>query len=136
MRLVGWRHWPLRAKFLSVVLAASTLPLVAQAVLLSTRAETATRDAAVALLQANGRHLTSELDAFHRSYQNAAFRLARLPGIQEACTPGGANAAESLFDVYVRSDTAIRGVAGFDASGRVCAASEEPLRGRNYRFRT
>jgi len=134
--------WPLRAKMVTLLTAASVIPLVIVALVdrRDTREELVGRTAE--LLAARGDHLSDQLDTFHRGYQRAVDQFAHLPTIVEFCgtaregqVPLGSR-MRALMAVWPASDAAIRGIALLDLSGTVIMDTEEPLMGVNLSYRS
>jgi len=141
MRLLRLRDWPLRRKMLTLLLAASILPLALTAIIEFRTARTLIRQSATALLRARATHLADRIDDFHLTFQRSAERLSRLPLPNAFCqaSPGertkSISTAEAVLSVFRGTDPRTHVVALFDREGTVIASTLPATRGRNYRFR-
>ena len=139
--LVRYRDWPIRARILVLLLAASAVPIAAGGAMAFRESRDRIESDAVALLESRADHLAGELDGFHREFQNSARRLARHPAIVDFCRAGEAarpeEAAlvETLLGVYDKSDPRYRGLGVFDVNAKLRAATEPGMRGRTFGFR-
>jgi hypothetical protein len=137
------RHWPLRLRIVLLLFVSSMLPLAIVGYIEFHYARAAVLKSTAELLTARGDEVAGKLDAFHKLYQLASERLARLPDIvRYVDTPAVARqklapAARGILDVWRESDAHIRGLTILDSTGTVVLGTEEPLNGRNvasYRF--
>jgi PAS domain S-box-containing protein len=140
----GWLRfvdWPLRAKLVLLLAAASLIPLgiVTWISLGNARQSQLTNSAN--LLAARADDLVGRIDTFNRGYQRAVNRMALIPSALALLQAKGAEAARieltlrSQLQVWPATDSGIRGVAVLDASGNVVTGTEERLRGKNLAYR-
>jgi len=132
-KVLRFADWPVRRKLVVLLVAASVVPLAAAAVLDIRAARERLRANAAELLAAHADHLRNEIDAFHRSYELSAIKLARLPALI-ALGVAGAEAAgapvREILTVHIATDLNLRGIGVLDASGKVVVATEVQLVGK------
>ncbi|WP_428424089.1 PAS domain S-box protein [Methylibium sp.] len=127
--------WPLRAKMVALLMAASLLPLALWAYVDLRQDQARLLDGVKGLLEARGDQIVHELDSFHRSYRRSVDRVARFPDSAAYCaaTPERRAALHAamlgILSAYPASDAGIRGAALLDGAGRVVIATEAPLTG-------
>ncbi len=131
------RHWPLRLKIVLLLFVSSVLPLAILGIIEFYHARDSVLKNTSALIAARADEAVGKLDAFNDRYQRAAVRIAMLPDVGRyvhAAPPSRASLrppARSLFELWLKSDPNIRGLAILDATGTVVLSTEEPLAGRN-----
>jgi PAS domain S-box-containing protein len=137
-----FKDWPLRAKIVALLVAASLIPLgIATWVNIQEARERLLTNTA-ALLAARGDQLVGQLDTFNRGYQRAVDRVAHLPDVIAGlkAQPGHLSrfgpGVRTLLEVWPASDASIRGVAILDPSGTVRIATEDRLIGVNLSYRS
>jgi CheY-like chemotaxis protein/signal transduction histidine kinase/HAMP domain-containing protein len=136
-----FRDWPLRAKLLVLLVAASALPLAMTTFLEFRSAGSLIQQSAVALLAARADQLAGHLDAFHASFRGASERLAAFPVLKRFCSLPPSERArvepeiETTLAAYTQTDARTHLVAIFDTHGTVSASTNAAVVGRNYAFR-
>ncbi len=114
----------LRRQLLFLLLAASTLPVVAFAAIHGVRTRAVLEADASALLEARADHMTQAMDRFHERYFDFATTVAKLPGTAilldaEARFGKAAEEARSTLWSLVHSDGYLLGVLIVDRNGTV-----------------
>ena len=138
---VGFNQWPLRWKVLAVITTVSALPLAITSAIEFRESRQQILDASISLLSLRAESIATQLDDLHASLQRAGGRLALLPQVKQFCDAAEAVRARDLPEIhavlraYEANDPRLRGVALFDATGTVIAATEAPLLGNNYSYR-
>src|SRR5881628_3594880 len=94
MRL-RFRDWPLRWKMMTLLLAASSLPLVAVTVMVSRSASAVIRQDATDLLHARAEQLAGALDEFHHVSLASVSRFVEFPETREYLLASPAERAEA-----------------------------------------
>jgi len=134
------RDWPLRWKIVALLVMASTLPLAIEALIEFRNARLLILKGETELLTARGDQVVGEVDAFHRTYQRSASRLARLPDIVRYSQTSPAErgrlnpAIRATLEIWPRSDPAIRGAGLLGRDGTVTASTEPALIGQPLAF--
>ncbi len=135
--------WPLRLKIGALLVLTSLLPLVVSGFLDVRENRRHLLKSTENLLAARGDQLVRELDTFHRGFQRSANRSALLPVVVRVAQVAPLNwdrlmpEVLATLETHPASDARIRGAAILDLSGRVIAATESKLLGRdlsNHRF--
>ena len=132
--------WPLRAKMVALLIAASLLPLTIAAVIDVRDARHTLITKTSAILAARGDQLVGELDTFHRGYQLSARRFSRLPAIVRFCRAPPAEAdslraaARAVLQAQPDSDPSVRGAGLLDLAGNVTVATDVALVGKSLAF--
>jgi signal transduction histidine kinase/ActR/RegA family two-component response regulator len=132
--------WPLRAKMAALLVVASIFPLGVAALVDIREARRRLVANAAALLAARGDQLVGELDTFHRGFQRSATRFSRLPRVLEFARTTGLDSdrvettIDAVLAVQPGSDPRVRGAAILDLSGKVTAATEQELVGKDLSY--
>ena len=133
---------PLRWKILALILMVSALPLAITSLIEFRESRRQILASSSALLSARAESVGAQLDEVHASLQRAVGRLSLLPEVKRFFNLApAARSAESegigaLLQAYQASDQRLRGVALIDVNGTVLAATEQPLLGNDYSFRS
>jgi signal transduction histidine kinase/ActR/RegA family two-component response regulator len=133
--------WPLRAKMVALLAAASLVPLALAAYLDIRQTEALLLDGMRSLLEARGDELVRDLDTFHHGHLRSVERIALFPATTEFCAQpagrrsGALPALQAILSTYPASDPNIHGAVVIDASGRVVASTEAKLVGLDVSFR-
>lgn len=123
------RHWPLRLKVVLLLFVSSALPLALLGTIEFYYARAQVRANTEALLAARADEVEGRLDAFHRMYQRASWRVAHMPEVlryvdgTSATRTGLAPAVAHLLAVWQEPDPNIRGFSLIDATGRVLVST-------------
>ena len=134
---VDLRRWRLHRKLLTFLLVGLVLPPLLVTWFGLQRERSLVRSANVAVLQARVDEVGHTLEAMYGGYQAAASRAARDQAIVAFCARSPAMRRSSLpsiedrLDVFRGEGPAIRGLSLLDPAGRVIAATERPLLGKN-----
>ena len=138
---MSWRRfsdWPLRRKMLTLLLLASTIPVLLATGLALLEARARGRQQAILLLEARADQLRGELDAFHRRYEGLVSHLSR---IVVGAPPARAGAGPSLdgwrtaIESVMRAGPEVRAALVTDETGRVLASTQEGSQGMDLSFR-
>jgi signal transduction histidine kinase/DNA-binding response OmpR family regulator len=137
----GWRfrNWPLRGKMLTLLLLASTVPVLIGALLVLRSSRGRVREQAVDLLTAHADHLKANLDGFHRSYRFMAGHLAALvsaPIASATATDDSRRAAwRTAIESLMGPNQELRAATVTDARGVVLATTQAGGEGLDLSFR-
>jgi signal transduction histidine kinase/CheY-like chemotaxis protein len=121
---------------LALVLLASSLPMSLAIWIMFTRARAQVRADAVALLEARGEQLVSELDRFHAGYLRPALQLAGLLALQAPRAGDEQRALAPVLDVFFQNVEHLRGITLIDRQGKVLASTQATARGLDLSQRT
>jgi signal transduction histidine kinase len=126
--------WPVRRKLAALLVAASLLPLGISAVLDIRAAREGLHANAAELLAAHADHLREQIDAFHRTYELTATKLAQIPAlIALAATPSpqpaDAASVREIIGAHSAIDVDLRGIGVVGRGGQVIVATEPRLEG-------
>jgi signal transduction histidine kinase len=142
--LAAWfvfKDWPLRAKMMALVLAASLLPLGIATWISVTNARADEYADSATLLGARAEELVGRIDTFNEGYMRSVQRLARVPGLPEILSAPATFMqrmqvpADAVLRLWPSTDGNIRGVALLDGTGKVVLGTEPALVAANLSHR-